>query len=412
MTEPALIVRSTVDRASPPVNRMSDKNVGEASYSVAVPGLVHGHADAPCRRIAPESRSGEAVQLHPLDALRRWVDPQRRQMGHLGLPGTSTDATGDTRSCSVPPALRRSPEPTIRRMPANQVHQGRYYRYRLRGLREGRLTQKAGGWYTFDGNNDLKLHGAAEIMEEVAAPPAQSFATILLARAAQLGFTNDTVLSAAIQTVFADGDFAEDQILQFYLQTPDAVASCLQTAAALTDLFTAGGAPVAHGAAARNDGGSVTATGGHLAAAVNAGRAAGCLVRIRYGTHGFVVVVRADTAEVFQSFAGMAVPETLAFNLHRPRQLHTNNLLLILQEMAVADATLRAEAQIVICGDLDPTLNAECVLEDAEDAWPNLDFNWDVYALPNQATVLHHVTTRMQANIQNLNSRPGVGITP
>jgi len=115
---------------------------------------------------------------------------------------------------------------------------------------------------------------------------------------------------------------------------------------------------------------------------------------------------------VFQSFAGMDVPETLVFNLRSPRQVHTNNLLLILQEMAVADATRRAEAQIVICGDMDPGLNAECVLEDAEDAWPNLDFNWDVYALPNEATVLQRVTTRMQANLQNLNSRPGVGIAP
>lgn len=300
------------------------------------------------------------------------------------------------------------PSSVIRRMPADQVHVGNRYRYRLRGLRQGVLTKKAGGWYTFDNNNELKLHGSAEILEAVTAPP-PSFAQLLRHRAAALGFTSDTVLAAAIESVFST---VPDWILSTYITDAEGLASCLNTAAALTTLFTANGAPAAQQAATRNNGPSIVNCATNLVAQVAAHAAAGCLVRIRYGTHGFVIVVRGDHAEIFQSFAGLMVPETLVWNLDRPRQVPTANLLLVLQEMAGANTTRRAEAQIVICGDMNPGLNAECVLEDAEDYWPNLDFNWEVHALPNQATVQGRVEARLTANRANLVSRPGVGVAP
>lgn len=150
----------------------------------------------------------------------------------------------------------------------------------------------------------------------------------------------------------------------------------------------------------------------NLSAQVATHAAVGCLVRIRYGTHGFVIVVRGEYAEIFQSFAGLAVPETLVWNLDRPRQVPTANLLLVLQEMASPHGNLRAQAQIVICGDMNPGLNPARVLEDDEDYWPNLDFNWAVHALPNQATVQARVEARLTANRANLLSRPGVGVAP
>jgi hypothetical protein len=123
------------------------------------------------------------------------------------------------------------------------------------------------------------------------------------------------------------------------------------------------------------------------------------MARITYGIHGFVVLCWGNHVEILQSFAAQSADnaETLAGNLIKPRTFTLQNACQVLMQMASTDAEQRKEGQTSISGDL--ALEPATVLEDAQYAFPNLDFNWSVYVIATPQVLLERILQAINTNL-------------
>jgi len=333
----------------------------------------------------------------------------------------------------------------IRRLPISAIHSGRRYRYidsQSKQQLEGTLTRIGGGGrYYFDTG---MAHGAAKVLEEVgtgsssasggdsfgaaAAAAASSskdemdeekeqsgdggaasademadsddappLAEQLLGVARGFGLADDTVISVLIEMTRQGIDtYRSNGLMQLLLTDPGTIASCMKTADNLVALFRSGPA-VGAGAATRGDQASMTTTAQNLCTAIEQ-NAGGCIARITYGIHGFVVVVAGGKAELLQSFASGDAPETLALHCKNPRRFSVSGVCDVLKQMAGTSKAGRKDGQTTISGD--PDYEPETVLEDHANTFPNVNFDWAVYPIPTVPEILERVRGRIEDNLK------------
>jgi len=339
----------------------------------------------------------------------------------------------------------------IRRLPTSEIHLNRRYRYFEHATlkpREGTLLTAGGGWYKFDTGT---ARGADNVVEEIgsgssssssssgsSAPAAAaasrtgmsedrderkvgeaesssdatsgdemdeepdadvSLAGQLLAVAGRFGLTDDTVISVVIEMTRKDLDLYSTSrpLMRDLLSEPRFIASCMKTADNLVALFS-GGASVAAGAATRGNQKSMTTTAANLCTAIEQNAATGCIARITYGIHGFVVVVTDGKAELLQSFASGKEPETLAWHCKNPRRFSVSGVCDVLKQMAGTTKAGRKEGQSAISGD--PDYEPETVLEDASNTFPDVAFTWSVHPIPAIPVILERVRAQIEANLK------------
>ncbi len=143
----------------------------------------------------------------------------------------------------------------------------------------------------------------------------------------------------------------------------------------------------------------------NLCMALQANAQAGCMARITYGIHGFVVLCWGNHVEILQSFAAQSADdaETLAGNFTNPRTFTLENACQVLMHMASTGVEERKEGQTSISGDL--ALEPATVLEDAQYAFPNVDFNWSVYVIATPQVLLARIIQAIETNISHLPKR-------
>jgi hypothetical protein len=337
-------------------------------------------------------------------------------------------------------------------VPRHEIKTGNRYRYTtpLGRSGEAKLTQINGGWFTFD--NGEKAHGAKNVHrprrpEATAASSsddsessseemnvetgserhveerdvedepqhqsgALSFAQSILAAAQELGITNHVVLSALIEWI--PDEIKLQELLRQQKRSrgglelwrdPRTVAICMNTASNLVRLFVGSAGPAANGSATRGTPQTMAPCAQNLCMALQTNAPAGCMARITYGIHGFVVLCWGNHVEILQSFAAQSADdaETLAGNLIKPRTFTLQNACQVLMQMASTDVQQRSEGQTSISGDL--ALEPATVLEDAQYAFPNLDFNWSVYLIAKPELLLARILQAIKTNLPDIPER-------
>jgi hypothetical protein len=312
--------------------------------------------------------------------------------------------------------LLRTGARVLQRLKAEQIVVGKAYQYNDRKsgtTLTGKLVKVSGAWYTFENGN---CQGSAQVLSEVAeveemmvdevkedvggASASVTLVDVIEKVAAEQGLTgNDNVLSVVVERTLEQLKFLQgEKILESYVSDPKAIASCMQTADALLPLFAT--EKVSSTQTAERTSKGMEGAAKALAASIGRTAGHGSIHHIIYGIHGFTVVARGDHAELLQSFASGEAPETLAFNFHNQRGGSLDTVGGWLTDMAGPEQTGRAGGQTMISGD--PELEPATVLEDAENMWPNVRFEWKVAMLASEEEIVTRLQKRIEENLKLL----------
>jgi hypothetical protein len=202
----------------------------------------------------------------------------------------------------------------------------------------------------------------------------------------------NNLLSLMIETT--EKQLAELQVankLKEYLGNWAAFTACFNTADLLYDLLHREDAQ-AEVAATKNSAVSIGNVCRQLCDAISADNAISVIYRIRFGIHGFTILVRGGAAELLQSFAGEGSGESLATSVIANKKFTKVKIVELLTTALTSNKKgARNTAQETLFGG---TID--------EGQWPNVDFSWKSGKLLSHQEIVEAMTNRIKANLKKL----------
>jgi hypothetical protein len=200
------------------------------------------------------------------------------------------------------------------------------------------------------------------------------------------------LLSLMIETT--EQELANLQVtgkLKEYLGNWAAFTACFNTADLLYGLLHQEDAQ-AEVSATQNDAVSIGNVCRQLCEAISVDNAISMIYRIKFGIHGFTILVRGGSAELLQSFAGEGSGESLATSVVADKRFSKPQIAESLTAALTSNKkpTRNAAQNTLFGGTID------------EGKWPDVPFSWKSGKLLSHAEIIKAITNRIQANLKKL----------
>lgn len=202
----------------------------------------------------------------------------------------------------------------------------------------------------------------------------------------------NNLLSLMIETTKEQlDDLQVTNKLKEYLGNWAAFTACFNTADLLYGLLHREDTQ-AEVAATKNSAVSIGNVCGQLSNAISADSAISMIYRIKFGIHGFTILVRGGAAELLQSFAGEKSGESLATSVIANKKFTKVEVVELLTAALTSDKEdTRNPAQNTLFGG---------IIDEGQ--WPNVDFSWKSGKLLSHEEIVEAMTNRITANLKKL----------